>query len=253
MSYPSFFSSDNHLDGKNTNEKNDTNVAREEKRNLGQSIAYASENFARQHRMFSFSVMVIGTRVRFFRWDRAGAIVTEAFDYRDEPELLCEFLWRFHLANPIQRGFDPTVTVATKAEENLFKKLIMGHVTLQLGIASTRSEKVKKGLMKHYEKGKVTKMEVYELGKTSPDSYLVSVPQMSPLSAAGQSTRAYWAVKLTGKGKGVVHFLKDTWRVAVTGAAVEGQVYETLMKESIDNICDLVCYGDVPEFEVSLT
>ncbi|KAL5523296.1 hypothetical protein ACEPAF_1563 [Sanghuangporus sanghuang] len=245
----SFFACDNHLDGNNQNPHNDPASAQEERRSFGQNVAYASENCARQHRMFSFSIMVIGTRARFFRWDRAGAIVTEAFDYKEYPELLCEFLWRFHLANPVQRGFDPTVTTASKEEEKLFKKLIREHVGLQLGISGTKSKKLNEGLKQHYEPDKVTKVEVYKRGQSTPDSYLVSVPQKSPLSAAGESTRAYWAVKLQGRNKGVVKFLKDGWRITVDGAAVEGDVYDEMMKEKVDNICDLESYGDVPEFE----
>ncbi|KAL5480747.1 hypothetical protein ACEPAI_9687 [Sanghuangporus weigelae] len=245
----SFFACDNHLDGNNQNPHNDPASAQEERRNFGQNVAYASENCARQHRMFSFSVMVIGTRARFFRWDRAGAIVTEAFDYKEYPELLCEFLWRFHLANPVQRGFDPTVTTASKAEEKLFKKLIREHVGLQLGISDAKSKKLDEGLKQHYEPDKVTKVEVYKRGQSTPDFYLVSVPQKSPLSAAGESTRAYWAVKLQGQNKGVVKFLKDGWRITVDGAALEGDVYDEMMREEVDNICDLESYGDVPEFE----
>ncbi|KAL5480801.1 hypothetical protein ACEPAI_9741 [Sanghuangporus weigelae] len=245
----SFFACDNHLDGNNLNPHNDPANAQEERRNFGQNVAYASENCARQHRMFSFSVMVIGTRARFFRWDRAGAIVTEAFDYKQYPELLCEFLWRFHLANPVQRGFDPTVTTASKAEEKLFKKLIREHVGLQLGISDAKSKKLDEGLKQHYEPDKVTKVEVYKRGQSTPDFYLVSVPQKSPLSAAGESTRAYWAVKLQGRNKGVVKFLKDGWRITVDDAAVEGDIYDEMMREKVDNICDLESYGDVPEFE----
>ena len=58
---------------------------------LGQNIAYAAEILRRQHRHCCYSVFVFGRRARLARWDRAGAIVTEAFDLIDNPLPLCEF------------------------------------------------------------------------------------------------------------------------------------------------------------------
>lgn len=246
----SFFSCDNHLDGNNLNLANDTDTAKEERRNFGQSVGYASEVCARQHRTFCFSMMVIGSRIRIFRWDRAGVIVTKALNYKKCPKLLCEFLWRFHLANPIQRGFDPTVTVASRTEEDFFVKVIRNHVALQLGITNANSKETDSGVAQHYEQGKVTKVEVYKKGQPRPDLYLVSVPLESPLSSAGECRRVYWAVKLDDRDKGAVRLLLDVWRVGVTGAVDEAEVYVELGKEGVDNVCGLVCHGDVPEFEV---
>lgn len=246
--HKSFFACDNHLDGRNKNPDNDSPDAKEERRNLGQSIAYACEICLRQHRMFLFSFMVIGTRVRFFRWDRAGAIVTKSFDYKCFPKMLCEFLWRFHCSNSTQRGFDPTVTTASTLEEELFRRLIREHISLQLDIDDDNTVELDMHLKEHYEEGRVTKLEVYKAGECEPDFYLASVPQECPLSGAGEGTRTYWAVKLTGNDEGVIRLLKDTWRVAVPGVASEGEIYDEI-GDTI-NVCDLECYGDVPDFDV---
>ncbi|KAL5522456.1 hypothetical protein ACEPAG_8472 [Sanghuangporus baumii] len=242
-SYKSFFAFENRDYGK----EKDVDSGRSEKRNLGQCVSDAVEACLRQHRVFYFSVLVIGTRARIFRWDRAGAIVTKAFDYRDHPELLCEFLWRFHLANPVQRGFDPTVSVASQTEEDLFRNLIRKHVALQLGINEDDSEKVDNGLRQHYEKGKVMKIEVYERGRSTPDFYLVSVPLTCPKSMSGHSTRAYWSIKLTGQNEGMCCFLKDTWRLNGDAMKSEGDIYEELGDVGVENICEVECYGDVPD------
>ncbi|KAL5522458.1 hypothetical protein ACEPAG_8474 [Sanghuangporus baumii] len=242
-SYKSFFAFEN----RDYEKEKDVDSGRNEKRNLGQCVAYAVEACLRQHRVFYFSVLVIGTRARIFRWDRAGAIVTKAFDYRDHPELLCEFLWRFHLANPVQRGFDPTVSVASQTEEDLFRNLIRKHVALQLGVNEDDSEKIDNGLRQHYEKGKVMKMEVYERGRSTPDFYLVSVPLTCPESVSGHSTRAYWSIKLTGQNEGMCCFLKDTWRLNGDAMKSEGDIYEELGDVGVENICEVECYGDVPD------
>ncbi|KAL5499274.1 hypothetical protein ACEPAH_1792 [Sanghuangporus vaninii] len=241
--YKSFFAFEN----RDYEKEKDVDSGRNEKRNLGQCVAYAVEACLRQHRVFYFSVLVIGTRARIFRWDRAGAIVTKAFDYRDHPELLCEFLWRFHLANPVQRGFDPTVSVASQTEEDLFRNLLRKHVALQLGIGEDESEKLDNDLRQHYEKGRVMKIEVYERGRLAPDYCLVSVPLTCPKSVSGHSTRAYWSVKLTRQNEGMCCFLKDTWRLNEDGMKSEGDIYKELGEAKVENICDVECYGDVPE------
>ncbi|KAH8115718.1 hypothetical protein DFH11DRAFT_1301272 [Phellopilus nigrolimitatus] len=189
--------------------KNKHERARVERR-LGRIVAYAAEVCARQHRMFYFSVLITGTRARLVRWDRAGAIVTNSFDYRRTPKAFCTFLWRFGLANPAQRGYDPTVTVASKVEEKLFEEAITAHVALQLNISG---EELKKAVSQHYQQDKVAKVDVVgedNLGLPVTRQYLVSRPVMSPSSVTSRSTRGYWAVNV---GSLKMAFLKDVWRI----------------------------------------
>lgn len=58
---------------------------------LGRSVYYVSQIFARQHRLHVYHLTVSGPMVRFIRWDRAGAIVSQAFDCHDDPSALCRF------------------------------------------------------------------------------------------------------------------------------------------------------------------
>ena len=78
----------------------------------GQVVSYASEVFLHQHRCHHFSLIVLGRCARIIRWD---PIVTERFDYKDEPQKLGQFLWNFgHLTSAAQ-GHDPT---ADRVPEN---------------------------------------------------------------------------------------------------------------------------------------
>ncbi|KAL5499272.1 hypothetical protein ACEPAH_1790 [Sanghuangporus vaninii] len=241
----SFFTYDNH---KRTAPTNEPNSAKIERRNLGQSINYPSAAFSRQHRVFYFSVLVVGTRARFLRWDRAGGISTASFDYKQQPEILCEFLWRFHLATPVQRGFDPSVFVASRAEEELFKKLIRQHASLQLSISQMDAKGLDEAVEFHYEEGKVTKIQVYDQSRCAVRAFLVSVPLKSPRSVAGRSTRSYWAVELINPSEGNVLFLKDMWRLDKNTVMEEGCVYTEMCEKKVNNICDLEMYGDLPDF-----
>ncbi|KAL5480753.1 hypothetical protein ACEPAI_9693 [Sanghuangporus weigelae] len=241
----SFFAYENHK----YQQQSDFDAGKEEERNLGRSVGCVSIACSEQHRVFYFAMLIFGTCVRFLRWDRAGGIVTASFDYRQRPDLLCEFLWRFHHANPVQRGYDPTVIVASRAEEKLFRACVRRHVALQLSFSDTDSRELDEALAVHYENGKVMKMQVYDQKRRSLRYFLVSVPMTSPKSADGRSTRAYWAVEMTRSGEGRVCFLKDVWRIDLGCVKEEGVVYSEMGEGRVVNICELETFGDVIGYE----
>lgn len=80
----------------------------------GQICAYASAVFQLQFRFFTFSILHMKTHARLIRWDRAGAVVSEAFQVKDgSHDCLAEFIWRYSHMNRAQRGFDDSVSLAT--------------------------------------------------------------------------------------------------------------------------------------------
>lgn len=181
-------------------------LARED---LGQIVAYATEACARQHRAACYSISVRGVHARLMRWDRSGAITTEAFNLRTHPQFLCEFLWRFSKCSDFQRGFDSTVTRASDADEENFKRVIQKHVQFQADL-TIEDDKFKKAFETHYEPGKVYVVRAFEDPPSDVShEYLVSRPVVSPLSIASRAMRGYWAVS---REEGKIAFLKDTWR-----------------------------------------
>lgn len=209
---------------------------------LGQHISYITEILARQCRVFVFSVAMSGSRARLFRWDRAGCVVTESFDIRGQPELLCEFLWRFAHSSDGGRGHDPTVRVASSEEEELFRRSIREHVQSQLDV---EGEALDKAVSAHYEPDRVFAFYVLQDSAVANSEtirrYLVSRPVISPLMLASKGTRGFWAVDVITKH---VVFLKDTWRIG----GVEGDTVECMNEKGIRNIPSLVWHGDVPDF-----
>lgn len=125
--------------------------------NIGQITYYATETCARQHRTHCFSISICGTKTRLFRWDRAGVIVSGAFDLHANPELLCRFLWRYSHATDAQRGFDMTVTKATREEELKFVEVVTEHIKDQL---SPAADELTGLLEKHYEPNAVFKIPI---------------------------------------------------------------------------------------------
>ena len=83
-------------------------------------VSHASAHFARQHRTALFQLVLVNRWARFIRWDRSGAVVSERFDYIAHPQLLAEFLWRYSHLDEAARGWDRTVTAASKREKGVF-------------------------------------------------------------------------------------------------------------------------------------
>ena len=209
----------------------------------GQHISYVTEVFARQYRVFFFTVALVGHFARLFRWDRAGCIVTERFDIRTRPDLLCDFLRRFSKTSNIGRGHDATVGAATREEEATFQDIITHQVKAQLGVEGAELEKA---VAEHYLPGRVIAMHVLQQGAVAGPKtvrrYLVSCPVISPLFLDGRGTRGFWAVDSSTHQ---VAFLKDTWRF--TGYPLEGDALEDMNAKGVRSIPSLLCHGDVPD------
>ncbi|TFY57946.1 hypothetical protein EVJ58_g6716 [Rhodofomes roseus] len=73
-----------------------------------------------QGRLFVLLVGIYGSKARIYRFDRAGAVVSQAFQYAREPAIFYEFLWRLvhpHHAACRVVGGDPTIRLANKREQ----------------------------------------------------------------------------------------------------------------------------------------
>ncbi|TCD65424.1 hypothetical protein EIP91_002680 [Steccherinum ochraceum] len=90
----------------------------------GQLASYIATQFSQQHHTFVITLLICGDHCRFILSDRSAAVVTRHFNYRQNPEILGEFIWRFGQLNEPSRGFDHTAKVATPAEQKLLHSAI---------------------------------------------------------------------------------------------------------------------------------
>ncbi|KAI0323918.1 hypothetical protein GY45DRAFT_1341131, partial [Cubamyces sp. BRFM 1775] len=72
---------------------------------------------------FAYIISVLRHKARLIRVDRTAALVSEPFDYVENPLPLATFVYRYVNASPAERGFDPTATLATQDEANIFRAL----------------------------------------------------------------------------------------------------------------------------------
>ncbi|THU94115.1 hypothetical protein K435DRAFT_779564 [Dendrothele bispora CBS 962.96] len=204
----------------------------------GQFTAYAVPPLMFQFRTHFFTVFIRGDTARLIRWDRAGAIVTTAFCYGEEP-YLADFYWRFTNATPQARGHDTTVQrlstsdpIALEAQEAL--KLKPNEPIYEIKVwndVSTATED------KNTEK--VQTPETADQGR----SYYGTDPIVNNAqSATGRATRIF---KVWDRQENEIVALKDCWRVDSSSILPEGQVYEQLQKAEVRNIPTCLRAGDV--------
>ncbi|KAG6895060.1 hypothetical protein C0992_003294 [Termitomyces sp. T32_za158] len=189
------------------------------KASRSQLIHYAIKWFARQHRRHAFTIFLFGTYIRFIRWDHAGAIVSEKFDFRSDCSFLVQFLWRFSHLDNVGRGRDPFVRRATPQEAEIaYKELeewkpIADRPVVVFTIPSEDGED----------------REFLAWGCLS-----------EPRSLTGRCTRIYPVYEIATEKK---YLLKDRWRAH--SLAPEASILRKLRGKGVRYIPTYVCGGDV--------
>ncbi|KAF8067990.1 hypothetical protein FPV67DRAFT_1780966 [Lyophyllum atratum] len=184
-----------------------------------QLIHYATKWCSRQHRRFAFIIFIGDPYVRFIRWDRAGAVVSEKFDYREDSRPLIEFLWRFTHADDAGRGNDPTVHRPT-----------------------AKQTKDARDHLSEWDPEVTRPVVVFDVpGEDGNLRQFIGWGSMShPGSLTGRCTRAYPVYEpATGKR----YFLKDTWRAY--DLAQEADILRELQAAGVEHIPPFVCGGDL--------
>jgi len=205
---------------------------------LGQNAHYAHVILTRQFRIRTFSLSISGTTARIMCWERSGVLVTEAFDYKANPWILIDFVWRFVKATKLQQGFDPTaVPVDSKEDRHSFLAAIRSHAQLQLDLdPETDKEDLDRAVEGHCYRGAITRLTIenYDIW--------VSRPIWVAPSVLGRCTTGYWGVRCDTKD---VTFVKSIWRTNVEGVEQEGDILKHLKGKGVRHIPTVLCHGDV--------
>ncbi|KAI0367830.1 hypothetical protein BV20DRAFT_1088595 [Pilatotrama ljubarskyi] len=196
---------------------------------FGQHVTYATEVQARQFRLWCFSVSVAGRHIRLMRWDRAGVIVSRHVDLHHEPDILCQFLWRFAHMSEAQRGLDLTMEPSTDAEEALFRNAIKKHAMVQLGLC--QGEHLDDAVQEHYQPKAVSAVQVFFYQRRCP--WRTEIPcVMSPGNSA------------------VCHWTRDSDILGCRREVIdkEGEVIAALHRSEqglAPNVLQVLCHGDM--------
>ena len=189
----------------------------------GQLATVLTELCARQHRTHAFMLFIGDPSTRLIRADRAGIIVSRAFNFRTEGKVFAEFLWRFSRLTRAGRGFDETVQPTS---------------ALQAALAR---EKLERWKPPHRYRRPVIVIKVPD---GDSEREVVAWGALSePESLTGRATRGYPVYDLKDEK---IRFLKDTWRPGTDDMLPELSVLEELNKAEVPHIPKVTCGGDVP-------
>ncbi|KAA1475531.1 hypothetical protein DENSPDRAFT_783645 [Dentipellis sp. KUC8613] len=246
--------------GDNPNESNYPFEAytRSGKDTRAQITAHAAAVLGLQFRTFVFSVLITGCLARLIRWDRSGAIVTEAFNYQDDPEPLAQFLWRYNFLSRAQRGFDESVKAveATDDTPDLSEALeaLKDYMPpksdlyllrmIPLGLSSSPpNQPASPGeepdlSSKYYHAHKSNLSDGWDYYVTAPRM----TRSMSDRSPFGRITRSLYVYDRVAKR---VRHLKDTNRIISPRHTVEHEIINELGEKKVRHISTVHAAWDV--------
>ena len=142
--------------------------------------------FARRFRTHAFSVFINHHNARFLRADRCGILVSEAFSYREKPEILWDYLARYAQLTDPERGIDTTVefadadTTAT-AREQLEGKGYLSRIEPEDRERSGRRLTIKVPVPPDKDKDKDTWIVVTREPDRNPDSLITRGTRTFPV------------------------------------------------------------------------
>ncbi|GJE92074.1 hypothetical protein PsYK624_082270 [Phanerochaete sordida] len=204
----------------------------------GQLGLYAAKHLAHQHRVAVYQVILNGKYAQIVRWDRAGAVVSAAFNPTTEP-WIPRLVRAYHQMDRLGRGFDGTVQPATDAETTHYRKVI---ASWSIGVQMKAGNKLR--ILNHLAANKkwpVEKVAVHD--EDAPDKMryvLTSQPFYVGHGSLGYGLRHYLAVDPHGKH---VFTMRDSWRVE--GTRSEHATYKMLLDAEVVHTFQVKSGGDV--------
>ena len=180
---------------------------------LGQITAYVTMLLGTQYRTHVFLILIVRDIARLLRWDRGGAVVSEAFDYNDHPHLF-EFLVRYNRAGSDIRGHDETVSNTTDNERTEAQATV----------------------------GELQGVKHLVTATIQQQHYVIRAPCARPDIPVGRWTQTSVAYHCETKER---VFLKDSWRVSLPEITPEGEIYATLRQSLVPNVPNCLASGDI--------
>ena len=104
---------------------------------LDEMIERVADIWNQQWRSHIFTISMAGSMVRFLRWDRGGTVITSAFDIRQEPGLLVDFLRSDYQSSKEDRGFLTMFRWSTEVKPGESGKEQEGGSNKKVGIGLT--------------------------------------------------------------------------------------------------------------------
>ncbi|KAI0091438.1 hypothetical protein BDY19DRAFT_626581 [Irpex rosettiformis] len=206
-----------------------------------QFAQYATQLMLRQHRIFVFIVYIYRNLARLARWDRVGCIVTKSFNFKDNPEMLLNFVYRVIQMSGAEQGYDTTAILATAEEVaklEAFKPMNK--------LARKHTEEI----LDNRTYYPIYKVLCPDARKPQLNSYFIGKHCAATYSPTGRATKGYVAFAeetgLTRHGEITrLSFMKDYWRPAHDNGRTELEICKMLEDARVQNVPTVIAGGDV--------
>ena len=221
---------------------------------LGQMAEYVSKVLQHQFILFFFTIFVCREYAWLLRWDRAGLVVSERFNFIDHPHVLHRFLYRFARLDDLQRGRDMTVSPATAQDLQLIRSFDLNTLTdwqkdaFRVAFTSGHpiySIEVPQGdtiSPSDLKAGMKTPQSAWSVPSEEMRRFLVGKPRFTGSSVVGRGTRAHIAYDVSGNR---LVFCKEYWRLDVPSHYPEGDILMRLHSMGVPYIATPIVAGDV--------
>ncbi len=186
---------------------------------LGQLTAYATAILSAQYRTHMFMVFIVRDHARLIRWDRSGAVVTEAIPF-DTQSYLFDFFIHYNIADNEARGLDSTISLPTE-DEISHAKVIVPEFSKETAFLAVET----------------SCQDMYTNCR-----FIIPRPVMRPDVPVGRWTRSSLAFDVQTERR---VFLKDSWRILAKDIEPEGEIYHQLHEKKVPNISSCLWAGDV--------
>ncbi|KAL0579173.1 hypothetical protein V5O48_002854 [Marasmius crinis-equi] len=218
----------------------------------GQLAYYAAAAMTVQYRTHFFQLLIFGRFARFIRWDRSCAIVTQRFDYIEEPELIFEFYQRFAQLDRAGRGYDEQVTRATKKEAAEAREAFASFLPDGWHGRSDLPRRLHRT---------IESQAFLKLMTDDGQQFIIAAPTFYPdcYSPFGRSTRRSLAYRLkkteTDSEEVAICYMKDYLAQNYPTTLKEAEVYRRIQEKRDAGVnvppglCTMIAGGDVPGTE----
>ncbi|KAI0782583.1 hypothetical protein C8Q75DRAFT_787513 [Abortiporus biennis] len=235
----------------------------------GQIGEHASLAMERQHRTHYFSVVTVGTEIRFIRWDRSGVIITTPITFNKDLTSFIKFFYRFARMTPEDQGEDASILEPSVEDLKALDDFQVNEVP---ELVTNHQEFFKDAFVNKKALFPIVKVHLNRVPPVSPSDdqssddqspehtsdvlrLLIGAPRTNSYSSFGRCTKGFIAFDLDEKR---LKFIKDCWRYEGKTYHPELDVYQRLRERiksvpySQANLAIAEGGGDVKDFRDSV-
>ncbi|KAL4244010.1 hypothetical protein ABKN59_010680 [Abortiporus biennis] len=194
----------------------------------GQIGEHSSLAMERQHRTHYFSVVTVGTEIRFIRWDRAGVIITTPIRFNKDLTSFIKFFYRFARMTPEDQGEDASILEPSVEDLKALDEFRINEVP---ELVTNHQEFFADAFVKNKALFPIVKVHLDRIPPVSPSDdqssddqspkdqspkdssailrLLIGAPRTNTYSSFGRCTKGFIAFDLDEKR---LKFIKDCWR-----------------------------------------